>query len=67
MTLAEQILQQVQTLPGPLKQEVLDVVVFLRQRSERSMMHDFTTAQEQGLAAIWEHDADEVWHDVANR
>lgn len=31
------------------------------------MMHDLTQAQEPVLAAIWDNDADEVWHGAANR
>ncbi|MBC7542795.1 MAG: DUF2281 domain-containing protein [Candidatus Sericytochromatia bacterium] len=67
MTLADRIFQQVSTLPEPLAREVLDFVVFLRQKSENVSNHNLMLAQEPVLAAIWDNDEDNVWNDFASR
>jgi hypothetical protein len=67
VTLAEEIFQQVSTLPEPLAQEVLDFVVFLRQKTEKVTIDNFMLAQEPVLAAIWDNDEDNVWNDFASR
>jgi hypothetical protein len=67
VTLADEIFHQVSSLPEPLAREVLDFVVFLRQRSENAAIQNLSLAQESVLATIWDNDADNVWNDVAGR
>ena len=67
MSLAEEIFQQVRNLPEPLAREVLDFVVFLRQKSENVAVSNLMLAQESTLMAIWENETDNVWNDFASR
>ena len=67
MTLADEIFQEVSHLPEPLAREVLDFVVFLRQKSENVAANNLLLAQEPVLAAIWDNDEDNVWNDFAGR
>jgi hypothetical protein len=67
VSLAEEIFQQVRNLPEPLAREVLDFVVFLRQKSENVAVSNLMLAQESTLMAIWENETDNVWNDFASR
>jgi hypothetical protein len=66
VTLAEEIFQQVSALPEPLAREVLDFVVFLRQKSETVAVHNLALAQEPVLAAIWDNEEDNAWNGLAS-
>jgi hypothetical protein len=57
----------VRNLPEPLAREVLDFVVFLRQKSENVAVSNLMLAQESTLMAIWENETDNVWNDFASR
>jgi hypothetical protein len=61
MSLADQVYEQVKTLPEPLAREVLDFVTFVRERAERADWHDLMAAQSQSLSAVWDSSEDEVW------
>jgi hypothetical protein len=67
VTLAEEIFRHVSAMPEPLAREVLDFVVFLRQKSENVATHNLVLAQEPVLAVIWDNDEDNVWNDFASR
>ncbi len=64
MTVAEQVYEQAKLLPEPLAQEVLDFVLFLRNRQERGEWRDLMHAQSVALAAVWDNPEDEVWNNV---
>ena len=64
MSIADQIYEQVKMLPEPLAREVLDFVVFLRERRDRGEWHDLMAAQSASLAPLWDNAEDKVWDDV---
>jgi hypothetical protein len=64
MTIAEQIYEQVKTLPDPLAREVLDFAVYLRERRERGDWRDLMEAQSASLAPVWDNAEDKVWDDA---
>ncbi|MBU0501424.1 MAG: DUF2281 domain-containing protein [Gammaproteobacteria bacterium] len=63
MNLAEQVYQTVKPMPEALVQEVLDFVLFLRQREESQEWRNLMLAQADSLAD-WDNAEDEVWNDV---
>ena len=64
MTVAEQIYEQVKTLPEALAREVLDLVEFLSERPEIGSWHDLMEAQTSGLRDVWDNAEDAIWEDV---
>jgi hypothetical protein len=61
MTIAEQVYEQVKTLPDPLAREVLDFIALLRERRGRGEWHDLMAAQAASLAPVWDNAEDSVW------
>jgi hypothetical protein len=61
MTIADMVYEQVKTLPEPLAREVLDFVVFLRERGDRREWRDLMDAQATSLAPVWDNPEDKVW------
>jgi hypothetical protein len=61
MTIADMVYEQVKTLPEPLAREVLDFVVFLRERGDRREWRDLMEAQAISLAPVWDNAEDKVW------
>ena len=61
MTIADLVYEQVKTLPDPLARQVLDFVVFLRERQDRDEWRDLMQAQAGSLAAVWDNAEDKVW------
>jgi nitrous oxide reductase accessory protein NosL len=66
MNLAEQVYQIVKPMPESMAQEVLDFVLFLRQREESREWRDLMLAQAHSLTD-WDNAEDEVWNDVPAR
>jgi len=66
MNLAEQVYQIVKPMPESMVQEVLDFVLFLRQREESREWGDLMLAQDHSLTD-WDNAEDEVWNDVPAR
>jgi hypothetical protein len=64
MTFAEQVYEQVKTLPDPLLREVLDFIRSLRERGDRREWQDLMNAQAPALADTWDSAADQVWDNV---
>ena len=64
MRIADQVYEQVKSLPDQMALEVLDFVGFLRERRERGEWRDLMTAQQSALAGVWENSEDSVWDDV---
>ncbi|MGD9920570.1 MAG: hypothetical protein AB7V13_03860 [Pseudorhodoplanes sp.] len=61
MNIADMVYEQVKTLPEPLAREVLDFVVFLRERGDRREWRDLMDAQAKSLAPVWDNTEDKVW------
>ncbi len=64
MTIADMVYEQVKSLPDQLAREVLDFVVYLRDRRERTDWRDLMDAQAASLAPVWDNAEDKVWDDV---
>lgn len=64
MTVAEQVFEQAKLLPEPLAREVLEFVLLLRARDERTEISDMMIAQSAALASVWDNPVDEAWDDV---
>lgn len=64
MSVADQVYEQVKTLPEPLAREVLAFIVRLREERERREWRDLMDAQAGGLAAVWDNAEDRVWDDA---
>jgi hypothetical protein len=65
MNTAEQIYQQVQRLPAPLTQEVLDFIGYLqaRHQQQEADAEPLKNAQAQTMQAIWDNAEDDVWNE----
>jgi hypothetical protein len=61
MSIADMVYEQVKTLPEPLAREVLDFVIFLRDRREHGEWRDLMAAQSSSLAPVWDNAEDDVW------
>jgi hypothetical protein len=64
VSIADQVYEQVRTLPDQLAREVLDFVVYLRERRDRAGWRDMMDAQSASLAPVWNAPEDEVWDDA---
>jgi hypothetical protein len=64
MKIADMVYEQVKTLPEPLAREVLDFVVFLRERGDRREWRDLMDSQAASLAPVWDNPDDKVWDDA---
>lgn len=67
MTIADQIYEQVQTLPKHLAQEVLDFIGFieLKHGLKTTPDRDLLQAQAPTMNHIWDNpNDDEVWNDL---
>ena len=64
MTFADQVYEQVKSLPEPLVREVLDFIGYLRERGERREWRDLMNAQAPALADAWDSAEDQVWDNV---
>ena len=64
MTIADMVYEQVKSLPDQLAREVLDFVVYLRDRRDRTDWRDLMDAQAASLAPVWDNAEDKVWDDV---
>jgi hypothetical protein len=53
-----------QSAADQLAREVLDFVVYLRERRDRADWRDMMDAQPASLAPVWDTPADEVWDDA---
>ena len=64
MTVAEQVYTEVKSLPEALAREVLAFVERLRDRQGEPDSSEWWTAQQAGLAAVWDNEEDKVWDDL---
>ena len=61
MTLAEKAYKELQKLPEPLIQEVIDFIEFLE--AKNSGAAEYISGQEASLKNIWENEEDEIWNE----
>lgn len=64
MSIAEQVYREVQALPEPAAQEVLDFAQFLRLKNAGDDLNGLKLAQLPVMAAIWDNDEDDVYNDA---
>ena len=67
MTIAEQIYEEVRTLPEELAREVLDFVGFLEDKYalKSASDQDLQRAQASVMSRVWDNPTDdEVWNDL---
>ncbi len=64
MSLAEQIYEEVKSLPDQLAREVLDFAGYLRDRQNRADWRDLAAAQAHSLESVWNNNEDSVWDDA---
>lgn len=64
MNMAEQIFEQVKTLPETMAREVLDFVGYLKEKREREGIADLVQAQVGSMKDVWDNEADEVWDEA---
>ena len=65
MTIKEQITQELEKLPEPVLQEVLDFVQFLKTKKQRKEMLEITIMSESSLEKDWlKPEEDAAWHNL---
>ncbi len=65
MTIKEQITQELEKLPEPLLQEILDFVQFLQTKHEQRNMLEITIMSESSLQKDWLKPEEEAaWQDL---
>lgn len=66
MNTAEKIMREIQNLPEPLAQEVLDFIGYLEFKHglRDQLAEEFKVAQEPAMLHIWDNPEDEVWNDL---
>jgi len=62
MDTAQQVYEEVKSLPAPLAQEVLDFVGYLRAKLERGETDNLIAAQQTVLERVWDSPEDDVWN-----
>ncbi len=66
MSTAEQIMREIQKLPAPLVQEVLDFIGFieLKHGIKDRIAEELKPAQTPAMEHAWDNVEDEVWNDM---
>ncbi|MBP5974345.1 DUF2281 domain-containing protein [Brasilonema sp. CT11] len=65
MTIKEQITQELEKLPEPLLQEILDFVQFLQAKNQQLNIREITIMSESSLQKDWlRPDEDAAWQDL---
>ena len=67
MTIAEQIYEEIRTLPDELAREVLDFVGFMKAKYDLKSVaeRDLQQAQAPAMSHVWDNPTDdEVWNDL---
>ena len=67
MKTEEAIIQQLRYLSEIKTQEVLDFILFLREKSEDAEEKNLSLAQENSMKTVWDNSEDEVWNDCPAR
>jgi hypothetical protein len=64
VSIADQVYEQVKTLPDQLAREVLEFAVRLRERRDNRDWRDLMNAQSASLVPVWNTEEDKVWDDA---
>jgi hypothetical protein len=65
MTIKEQITQELEKLPEPVLQEILDFVQFLQTKQQQKEMLEITIMSELSLQRDWlKPEEDAAWHNL---
>ncbi len=66
MSTTEQIMREIQKLPEPLVQEVLDFIGFieLKHGIKDRIAEELKPAQIPAMKHVWDNSEDEVWKDM---
>jgi hypothetical protein len=66
MSTAEQIMREIQKLPEPLVQEVLDFIGYieLKHGLKDRLTEELKPAQTPAMKHVWDNSEDEVWNDM---
>ena len=66
MSTAEQIMREIQKLPEPLVQEVLDFIGYieLKHGLKARLTEELKQAQTPAMKHVWDNTEDEVWNDM---
>ena len=66
MSTAEQIMREIQKLPEPLVQEVLDFIGYieLKHGLKEPLAEELKPAQTPAMNHVWDNPEDEVWNDM---
>ncbi|MBW4595310.1 MAG: DUF2281 domain-containing protein [Brasilonema angustatum HA4187-MV1] len=65
MTIKEQITQELEKLPEPLLQEILDFVQFLQAKNQQRSIREITIMSESSLQKDWLRPEEEAaWQDL---
>ncbi len=66
MSTTEQIMREIQKLPEPLVQEVLDFIGFieLKHGIKDRIAEELKPAQNPAMEHVWDNSEDEVWNDM---
>ncbi|QJB44080.1 DUF2281 domain-containing protein [Dolichospermum flos-aquae] len=65
MTIKEQITQELEKLPEPVLQEILDFVQFLQTKHQQNKMLEITIMSESSLAKDWlKPQEDAAWQNL---
>ena len=66
MSTAEQIMREIQKLPEPLVQEVLDFIGYieLKHGLKDPLAEELKPAQTPAMNHVWNNAEDEVWNDM---
>lgn len=66
MSTAEQIMREIQKLPEPLIQEVLDFIGYieLKHGLKDRLAEELKPAQTPAMKHVWDNSEDEVWNDM---
>lgn len=67
MTTLDQIIRELEKLPEPLQQEVLDFAHYLHVKASQSEARNLMAAQQTSMSNVWNNETDDVWNDVETR
>ena len=64
MNIAKLLHHEIDKLPENKIQEVLDFLLFIKNRNEHYQWQDLLAAQEKSLYPVWDNTDDEIWNDL---
>ncbi len=67
MSIAEEVINQINSMPVNLQKEVLNFAHYLKQKAEQEETDNLMYAQHSSMEHIWDNQDDEVWDNVPVR